>query len=72
MTRITPSLSDGRSFTNYLSAGQREELAKRRYGIVDELQYRMFLQKNGDLVANDTRKLRVLRVRPGASPFPMD
>ncbi len=71
MSRIAPALSDGRSFTNYLSAGMNEELTKRRYGIVDELQYRMFLQRNGGVIADDSRKLRVTRVKPGKGAFPM-
>lgn len=71
MSRIAPALSDGRSFTNYLSSGMNEELTKRRYGIVDELQYRMFLQRNGGLIADESRRLRVTRVKPSKALFPI-
>lgn len=61
MTRIAPAMSDGRSFTNFVSAGQYEQMMQQKYGLSDELHYRMFLQRNGRLIADESRKLRVTR-----------
>lgn len=69
MSRIAPALSDGRSFTSYTSNGQYEQLMQHKFGIRDELQYRMFLQRNGGLIADESRKLRVMRVKPGSTKF---
>lgn len=60
-------MSDGRSFTNFVSNGQYEVLMQQKYGLTDELQYRMFLQRNGSLIADESRKLRVTRFKPAAS-----
>ena len=69
MSRISPVMSDGRAFTNYMSSGQFEQSIMRKYGINDELEYRLFLQRNGPLVANDTRLMRVTRFKPGTVPM---
>lgn len=53
MTRLNPAPSDGRAFTSYLSAGQREEMLQRKYGAVNENAYRQYLQKNANKVARD-------------------
>jgi len=66
MTRIAPAMSDGgRSFTNFVSSGLYEQMMQQKFGITGELQYRMFLQRNGGLIADESRKLRVTRFRPG-------
>ena len=62
-------MSDGRAFTNYQSSGQFEQSLMRKYGIADELEYRLFLQRNGALVANDTRIMNVARFKPGTKPM---
>ena len=69
MSRIAPVMSDGRAFTNYMSSGHFEKAIMRKYGITDELEYRMFLQRNGALVANDTRMMRVTKFKPGTVPM---
>jgi hypothetical protein len=63
MSRIIPAMTDGRSFTNFVSNGQYEQLMQHKFGITDELQYRMFLQRNGRMIADESRKLRVTRVK---------
>lgn len=47
MTRLMPALSDGRAFTSYVSAGQREEALMRQAGAINENQYRQYMQRNG-------------------------
>ena len=36
-------------------------MMQQKYGLSDELHYRMFLQRNGRLIADESRKLRVTR-----------
>lgn len=60
MTRIMPAPSDGRTFTSYLSAGQREEALQRMYRVMNENQYRMFLQHHASRVAADMRRLQLV------------
>lgn len=50
MTRLMPAPSDGRAFTSYISAGQREEALQRQAGAANENQYRQYLQKNAPRV----------------------
>lgn len=69
MSRISPAMSDGRAFTNYMSSGHFEQAMMRKYGISDELEYRLFLQRNGPLVANDTRVMNVTLFKPGTVPM---
>lgn len=69
MPRIAPVMSDGRAFTNYMSSGHLEQAIMRKYGISDELEYRAFLQRNGALVANDTRIIDIGRFKPGTRPM---
>ncbi len=67
MPRIMPAPSDGRAFTNYLSAGQYEVNLQRRFGTQSEAQYRAYLQNNADAVADLSRRVRVgtfVRPRP--------
>lgn len=51
MSRMMPAPSDARSFTSYVSAGQREEALQRQAGVANEAQYRQFLQNNFNTVA---------------------
>lgn len=69
MSRIMPAQADGRAFTSYVSSGQLEQMVQRKYNIHDELQYRLFLQRHGALVANENRKMYVTRInRAGQQP----
>lgn len=65
MSRLMPAPSDGRAFTSYLSAGQREEMLQRRLGVVNENQYRQALQKNTRAVQSLLEGLRVMPAPPG-------
>lgn len=66
MTRLMPALSDARSFTSYLSSGQREEMLQRNLGVMNETQYRRALQKNADKVDRMLRSMVVMaHTRPG-------
>lgn len=60
MSRIAPSLADGRSFTSYLSASQYNETLKSKFGIENENQYRKFLQANATDALAQTRALTVV------------
>jgi hypothetical protein len=60
MTRLMPAPSDGRVFTSYLSAGQREEALQRMAGVVNESQYRAYLQRNAVQVARRLESMVVL------------
>lgn len=60
MSRLMPAPSDGRMFTSYLSAGQREDGLQRKYKVVNENQYRKFLQHNSARVAADLRTLHLI------------
>ena len=67
MPRIMPAPSDGRAFTNYLSAGQYEVRMQNRFGSLTEAQYRAYLQNNATAVAEQSRRMRVgTLVRPRA------
>lgn len=65
MSRLMPALSDGRAFTNYLSAGQAELALQRHFRTPDENSYRRFLQHNATRVA---RELRRMQESPGGIP----
>lgn len=69
MSRMMPALSDGRAFTSYLSAGQREEALQRKYGVVNENQYRQYLQHNASAVAAQLGAVQVASrpAQPGPS-----
>jgi len=64
--RLMPALSDGRTFTSYLSAGQAEEALRRQFGIANENQYRQYLQHNSTKVAQTLRGLQVIARPPPA------
>ena len=68
MSRMMPALSDGRAFTSYLSAGQREEMLQRRLGAVNENQYRALLQKNTARVQELLRSVLVVAAPPLPGP----
>jgi hypothetical protein len=60
MSRIAPSLADGRSFTSYVSASQYNETMKAKLGLENENQYRVYMQKNAKDVLRESRKLTVI------------
>lgn len=60
MSRIAPSLADGRSFTSYVSASQYNETMKSKLGLENENQYRVYMQKNAKDVLRESRKLTVI------------
>lgn len=68
MSRMMPALSDGRTFTSYLSAGQREEALQRKAGAVNETQYRMYLQHNAAKVAAELGAMQVVSRPPLPGP----
>lgn len=59
MSRIMPSLSDGRCFTNYLASCQYDQRMQYKFNQFTEPAYRRFLQSNGMRVQEETRKLHV-------------
>lgn len=65
MSRLMLAPSDGRAFTSYLSAGQREEMLQRRLGVINENQYRQALQKNYRMAENLMRTLMRTPSLPG-------
>ena len=58
MTRLMPAPQDARALTAYMSSAQQEELVRRKYGLMNENQYRLFLQANASRVAQDMRMLQ--------------
>lgn len=66
MSRLMPALSDGRTFTSYLSAGLAEEGLQRQLSLVNENQYRSYLQHNAPNVAS---KLRFESLRGAMPPY---
>lgn len=74
MSRLMPAPSDGRAFTNYLSAGQREEALQRRLGVVNENQYRRALQTNAESVERWMSGMMAPPTLPGPRvvPIPRD
>lgn len=59
MSRIMPSLSDGRCFTNYLSSCQYDIELQKQFKQSSESSYRIFLQQNALKAQTETRKLHV-------------
>jgi len=55
-----PALSDGRAFTSYVSAGQAESALQRTFRMMNETQYRRFLQQNSARVAEQLRRLNMV------------
>lgn len=77
MSRIMPSLSDARCFTNYLAACQYDQRMQSKFDRRTEPEFRNFLQNNATDVEKETRKLHVcnfafdtLSVGPKLSPAP--
>lgn len=77
MSRIMPSLSDGRCFTNYLASCQYDQRLQGKFNQQTEPAFRKFLQANALMAQQETRKLHVcnfafdtLSVGPAVLPAP--
>ena len=68
MSRIMPALSDGRSFTNYVSSGIYNNYLEDKFKTPDDSQYRQFLQKNAKQVEKVTNSLTAYYVKPPKMP----
>jgi hypothetical protein len=63
-----PALSDGRSFTNYVSSGIYNNYLKDKFKIESESNYRQFLQKHSKQVEKVTNSLTAYYVKPPKMP----
>lgn len=59
MSRIMPSLADGRCFTNYLASCQYDQRLQNKFGQRSEPAFRRFLQANAQQAQQETRKLHI-------------
>jgi hypothetical protein len=66
MSRITPAMSDGRSFTNYVSSGIYNTYLGHRLGVPNDTVYREYLQTHADQVMKITTRLMTVSVQPAA------
>lgn len=64
MTRLMPALSDARTFTSYLSAGQREQNLQYALRVSNENQYRAKLQADAKAVESLLSRMTVAPARP--------
>ena len=65
MTRLMPALSDARTFTSYLSAGQREQNLQYALKVSNENQYRHKLQTDAKAVEALLSRMAVPASLPG-------
>ncbi len=63
-SRITPAMSDGRSFTNYVSSGIYNTYLEDKFAIPNDTEYRKYLQTNAEKVMKYTNTLRADFVPP--------
>ena len=68
MSRIMPAMSDGRSFTNYVSSGIYNNYLEDKFKTPEDAQYRQFLQKNAKQVEKVTNSLTAYYVKPPKMP----
>lgn len=61
------AMSDGRSFTNYLSSSQYNTQLQMKCGAADNNQFRACLQTKADTMLTESRKLKVFSTDPGSS-----
>ncbi|AGE50073.1 hypothetical protein ATCVCanal1_119L [Acanthocystis turfacea Chlorella virus Canal-1] len=64
MSRISPAMSDGRAFTNYVSSGLYNNYLESVFKTPDDTDYRAFLQKNAREVEKKVGQLTAFYVRP--------
>lgn len=57
-------MSDGRSFTNYLSSGIYNTYLEQKFGVPSDTSFREFLQTRGDQVMKTTNQLMAVDIRP--------
>ena len=67
-SRIMPALSDGRSFTNYVSSGIYNNYLEDKFHTPSDSNYRMFLQRNAKQVEKVTNSLVAYYVKPPKMP----
>lgn len=67
MSRITPAMSDGRSFTNYVSSGIYNTYLSHRVGAANDTVYREILQTHADQVMKITTRLMTVNVQPATT-----
>jgi hypothetical protein len=63
------AMSDGRSFTNYLSSSQYNTQLQAKCGAGDNNQYRACLQTKADAMLLETRKLKVFSTDPTSTTW---
>ena len=68
MSRIMPAMSDGRSFTNYVSSGLYNNFLESKFGVKDDTEYRRYLQKNAKEVEKVVGSLTAFYVKPPVFP----
>jgi len=61
MSRVNPAPSDGRAFTQYVSAGQYHAQLQAKYRVSDNNAMRAFLQANAAAVKQDGRRLNAFQ-----------
>jgi hypothetical protein len=61
------AMSDGRSFTNYLSSSQYNTQLQAKCGAADNNQFRACLQTKADAMLLETRKLKVFSTDPAST-----
>ena len=59
MSRIMPSLADGRCFTSYLASCHYDQHLQAKFGTSTEPAFRRFLQDNAMAAQEQTRMLHV-------------
>lgn len=64
MSRIMPAMSDGRSFTNYVSSGLYNNYLEAQFKTPLDSEYRAYLQNNSREVEKKINKLTVTYVNP--------
>lgn len=67
-SRIMPALSDGRSFTNYVSSGIYNNYLEDKFKTESDSKYRQFLQRNAKQVEKVTNSLTAYYVKPPVMP----
>ena len=77
MSRIRPSLADGRCFTSYLASCHYDQHFQGKFATHTEPAFRQYLQSNGLAAQDETRKLHVcafafdtMSTGPKLSPAP--
>jgi hypothetical protein len=68
MSRIMPAMSDGRSFTNYVSSGLYNNYLEAQFKTPEDSQYRAYLQKNAKAVEQKIGRLTAVFVKPPVMP----